>query len=125
MEKSIFIICPVRNLSEATGRRLIAYVRALEQAGHRVHWPPRDTDQHDPIGLRICRDNGRAILEADEVHVWYDKDSQGSIFDFGMLFMAAVVIGPAKRIVIANPEDVGKADGKSFQNVLLALASAD
>ena len=26
----------------------------LEKAGHKVHWPPRDVDQNDPTGLRIC-----------------------------------------------------------------------
>lgn len=120
--KSIFLICPVRNASEEVTRKTSAYLRQLEEAGHRVHWPPRDTDQDDPVGMRICGDNGRAILAADEVHVWYDKSSQGTTFDLGMTFILVEVLGWAKKVVIANPEDVGPTDGKSFQNVLLALA---
>lgn len=120
--RSIFLICPVRNASPEAIVQLRTYVAGLEQAGHRVHWPARDTAQDDPIGTRICRDNARALLAADEVHVWYDKGSQGSIFDFGMLFMATQVIGPPKRVRIANPDDVEPTEGKSFQNVLFDIA---
>lgn len=120
--KSIFLICPVRNASEEMTRKTSAYLRKLEEAGCRVHWPPRDTDQDDPVGMRICADNGRAILAADEVHVWYDKNSQGTTFDLGMTFMLVEILGLAKKVVLANPEDVAPTEGKSFQNVLLALA---
>lgn len=122
--RSVFLICPVRNTSEETTRKISAYVKKLEGEGWRVHWPPRDTAQDDPVGMRICWTNGLAILTADEVHVWYDKGSQGSVFDLGMYFMATEVLGTAKKLVIANPDDVDKADGKkSFPNVLLALAA--
>jgi len=122
--KSIFLICPVRNASKEALAAAQAYVAGLEECGHRVHWPPRDTDQDDPVGLRICRDNGRALLAADEVHVWYDPASQGSVFDFGMLFLASEIIGPKKRVVIVNPEALPPTDGKkSFQNLLRALAA--
>ena len=40
-----------------------------------------------------------------------------------MLFMASEVIGPKKNIVIVNREAVTPTEGKSFQNVLLALAA--
>jgi hypothetical protein len=124
MKKSIFLICPVRNSSEETTRKIAAYVQKLEQDGHHVHWPPRDTKQDDPVGMRICRDNGHAILLAHEVHVWYDKASQGTIFDLGMYFMATEVFGATKKLVIANPEEVDMNDGKkSFPNVLRALAA--
>ena len=121
---SIFLICPVRNVSEETTRQIAAYVSGLESQGHRVHWPPRDTDQNDPIGVKICRANGGAMARADEVHVWYDKSSQGSVFDLGMFFMMSEIYGPSRKLVIANPESVDRSDGKkSFPNVLLALAS--
>ena len=121
--KSVFLICPVRNASKEALEAANAYVSELESRGYKVHWPPRDTAQDDPVGLRICRDNGRALLAADEVHLWYDPASQGSIFDLGMLFMAAEVIGPKKKVVIVNPEALPPSDGKkSFVNVLRALA---
>lgn len=124
MKKSIFLICPVRNSSEETTQEIAAYVQKLEDAGYRVYWPTRDTKQDDPVGMRICRDNGRAILLADEVHVWYNAGSQGTVFDLGMYFMAVEVLGAPKKLVIANPWAIDKNDGKkSFPNVLLALAS--
>lgn len=124
MSRSIFLICPVRNLSEDVKARIASYVRDLEAAGCSVHWPPRDTAQDDPVGMRICRDNGFAIMRADEVHVWYDPTSQGSVFDLGMAFMLAEVIGAPKKVVIANPGDVDPDEGrKSFPNVLRALAA--
>lgn len=121
--KSVFLICPVRNASKEALDAANAYVAGLEARGYRVHWPPRDTAQDDPIGLRICRDNMRAIMAADEVHVWYDPASQGSLFDTGMMFLASEGIGPRKKIVIVNPEALPESDGKkSFVNVLRALA---
>jgi len=123
VKRSIFLICPVRGASPEVTERVRAYVAGLEADGHQVHWPPRDTAQDDPIGTRICRDNARAMLAAEEVHVWYDASSQGTIFDAGMLFMSVVMLDFWKRIVVANPEDLTPTDGKkSFNNVLLALA---
>ena len=122
--KKVFLICPVRNASEETSRAIADYVLRLEQSGHEVHWPPRDTPQDDPVGMRICNDNGTAIFGADEVHVWYDPASQGTVFDLGMTFMLTEVLGMPKKVVIANPEAVdGKSGKKSFPNVLLALAA--
>lgn len=124
MKKSVFLICPVRNSSEETTRKIAAYVQKLEQSGLDVHWPQRDTKQDDPVGMRICRDNGNAMLRAHEVHVWFDKASQGSVFDLGMYFMATEVFGASKKLVIANPEEVDPDEGKkSFPNVLRALAA--
>ena len=121
--KSVFLICPVRNASKEALDAANAYVASLEARGCHVHWPPRDTAQDDPVGLRICGDNGQAILAADEIHVWYDPASQGSIFDLGMVFMASKVIGLPKKVVIVNPEALPPSDGKkSFVNVLRALA---
>jgi len=80
----VFVICPVRS-----GNRYIEveeYVKYLEARGHTVHWPPRDTGQDDPTGYRICSDNHSAILLADEVHVAWDGESQGCLFDLGMAF---------------------------------------
>ena len=119
---SVFIICPVRNASEDVSRRLREYVQGLESQGYQVHWPPRDTVQDDPVGVGICRENGQALLAADEIHIWYDPASQGSVFDFGMFFMVSEVVAPRKRLVLINREDVPRTEGKSFQNVLLALA---
>src|SRR3989344_1010569 len=111
----IFLICPVRGITEQEKILIEQYVSDLETAGHAVHWPPRDTDQNDNAGLRICRDNRRALEEAQEIHIWWNGKSQGSVFDFGMAFALR------KKIVLANPGSIEKTEEKSFNNVLLKI----
>ena len=60
-----FLICPVRNVSAEDTAEI---VMELERQGWSVHWPHRDTDQTDPVGLRICQDNRAAIEAADVIH---------------------------------------------------------
>ena len=82
----IYIICPVRQLSENWRDGLSKYVEALEAQGHQVHFPPRDTRQNDRTGYNICTQNRKAIEEADEIHIAWDGKSKGSLFDLGMAF---------------------------------------
>ena len=83
-DMKIFVICPVRNADPEVTAAIAEAVAELEAEGHIVHWPARDTDQKDPIGNRICAVNCQAIEEADRVIIWWDPDSQGSLFDIGM-----------------------------------------
>lgn len=122
-KKKVFIICPVRKPDKETKRKIRQYVKKLEKQGCQVHWPSRDTDQKDPVGLQICKTNSQAILEADEVHIWFDPTSKGSVFDFGVYFALTQIIGYKKKLVVINRIDVLPTDRKSLQNVLLALAS--
>ena len=93
------------------------YVEQLESAGWDVHWPPRDTNQNDPIGYRICRDNYKAIYYSDVVHVVYDPTSEGSLFDLGMAFALC------KPLVVLN--DIILTEGKSFANMITAWSEQD
>jgi len=115
----IFLISPVRRVSKRERKEIEKYVAKLESQGHKVHWPERDTNQNDKIGLRICLDNKKAIEWADEIHIWWQwtkrRKSTGSLFDFGMAFALN------KPIVLANPNEVEPTPEKSFNNVLLAL----
>lgn len=106
-----FLICPVRGVKPEAQADTVA---ALEAQGFEVHWPPRDTDQNDEVGLRICRDNMRAIAAADVVHVIWDGKSQGCLFDLGVAFALGKKIEP---IIIP-----ALSDGKSFQNMIAAWA---
>jgi len=104
-----FLICPVRghDISEAQ-----ATVDKLEAEGWEVHYPPRDTDQSDPVGLQICTTNMEAIRDADAVHIIWDGKSQGSLFDLGIAFAFG------KRIIpLSLPEPT---EYKSFQNMVRA-----
>ena len=111
----VFLACPVRNVTPEQKERIDAYVAELESRGIKVHYPPRDTNQDDPTGLSILRQNIGAIYESDEFHIFYDKTSEGSKFDIGAAFILN------KRFKLANPEDVQRTQSKSFENVLLLL----
>ncbi len=112
MIKKTFLICPVRGKSMKDTEQI---VKDLESDGWEVHWPPRDTNQEDNIGLRICKDNKSAIKNADVVHVVWDGKSQGSLFDLGMAFTLNKQIIPIKL--------PPKTENKSFQNMIRALAN--
>ena len=111
----IFIICPVRGITEEEQSAIETYTRNMESEGHRVHWPPRDTNQEDSVGYRICADNYNAIIDADEIHVWWNINSQGSLFDLGMAFALQ------KKIHLINRDSIKATETKSFTNVLLYL----
>lgn len=107
--KKIFIICSVRNATDEYKAKLENYTKELEGKGHKVHLPYRDTDQ-TKRGYEICEINSRAIRFADEVHVFYSADSQGTHFDLGVAFALY------KKLVVV--EAVKYKEGKSFANMI-------
>jgi len=111
--RSTFLICPVRG---ADPKATEALVKRLEEHGWKVHWPPRDTPQNDPTGLNICCVNKDAIERAEFVHIVWDGNSQGCLFDLGMAFALG-----KKLIVVKVPPPT---QGKSFQNMMIRLAYA-
>lgn len=113
MKRKSFLICPVRGHDPL---EFLAVVKALEADAYSVHWPPRDTDQRDAIGLQICRDNAAAIAAAEVVHVVWDGVSQGCLFDLGVAFALR------KRVIAVDLP--AATDGKSFQNMVRAWAEA-
>jgi len=115
MQKKIFLICPVRNADPKTQEFLAKYVRRVERLGHKIHYPARDTNQVDSIGLRICTDNRGAIRNSDEVHILFDPTSQGTLFDIGVAFQLE------KPIRLINRHNLQFTEKKSFQNVLMTL----
>lgn len=118
----IFLISPVRNAESETQKKIAEYVASLEGAGHQVHWPIRDTKQDDPTGgYEICRTNFRGILQADEIHIWYDETSNGSKFDMGGVFMLVEMLGWKKKIVIVNDGEIVDNTTKSFYKVFKHL----
>lgn len=100
-----FLICPVRGHDP---KKLESLLLDLEKK-YVVHFPPRDTNQIDETGYRICTDNLNAIRDADIVLIVWDGKSQGGLFDAGMAFALG------KKIeIISIPE---LTEGKSFQNM--------
>lgn len=124
-KKKIFLIGPVRGADDVLQSLLDVYVMKLESLGYKVHYPTRDTEQNDPSGgYEICKTNFKAILDADEVHIWYDESSNGSKFDMGGLFMLHV-LGIRKKVVIVNKLTASTVTPgtKSFLKVMEHLAA--
>lgn len=108
----IFLICPVRNATEDQKTAMNDYITFMEDSGNEVYYPARDTNQVDNIGFRICNDNKLAIFNADEVHIFWDKDSKGSLFDLGIAFAFD------KPLHIVNLENLEITETKSFTNMI-------
>lgn len=116
--KQIFIICPVRGVTEEEKLFLNHYVNEQERKGIKVYYPPRDTDQTDPVGTEILSQNNHGIKNADEVHIYWNGKSIGSSFDFGEAYALR------KPIILINPEAIKSRiipGVKSFESVLMAL----
>jgi nucleoside 2-deoxyribosyltransferase len=107
--KKIFIICTVRGASEEYKKKLEDYVAKLESEGCEVHLPHRDTNQ-EASGLNICNQNAEAIASSNEVHIFYNPDSQGTHFDMGVAFAYG------RKIVVVESIEFGP--GKSFARML-------
>lgn len=132
MPRSVYLICPVRNVSPEVSTATALYVAGLEAQGYKVHYPPRDVDQtNDDGGIRIVAQHLIAMMLCNEVHVWWDDKSYGCHFDLGMAAMLMVIQHvramqtpkaenlPILKIVSAN--NVQLVPEKSFQNVLYAM----
>lgn len=117
--KKIYIICPVRKLNEKEKNKILDYVNNLEKQGHQVKCPFRDTNQNDEIGLRIVEEHTQGILWANEIHIWWNPNSEGSVWDLAQTYLAMKIM--AKKLVLINPENIEITPHKSFTNVLIAI----
>ena len=108
----IVMICPVRG---GTPQLVENYVVSMEAAGHTVYFPPRDTPQDDSTGYDICLRMAQAIRLADEVRVWFDPASQGTLWDLG----GAFILGKPMKL-INDPEDIAE---KSYLKVVKEIAA--
>jgi nucleoside 2-deoxyribosyltransferase len=107
----IFLICPVRNITNEFRQAIETQVAFLESQGHQVYYPTRDTNQSNS-SIEICNDNCFAIQNADIVYIIWDGKSQGCLFDLGVAFALAK---PIHTIIGYTPP---KSSEKSFQNLM-------
>jgi nucleoside 2-deoxyribosyltransferase len=106
----IFVICPVRNATESQKQDITEWIEEVKKDGHEVYYPAIHTNQNDSRGLRICKDNRKAIEDADMLAIYYVEDSTGSLFDLGMAFSLR------KPLITINI--VPETEKKSFKNVI-------
>ena len=88
-----------------------AHALDMKDAGYDVRIPKFDDYHLDE--LQICKRNVEDIKWADEVHVFWDQRSTGTIFDFG----AAFALGKKIKLVFINQ--------KTFLNVMRWYADSD
>jgi nucleoside 2-deoxyribosyltransferase len=111
----IYIICPVRNATKEQTEKLKEYKKSLLLDGHEVYYPADDNPYEESdnlIGYIICEENRRAIAEADEIHIFWDATSTGTLFDLGMAFALY------KPLKIVNYDELKFTPQKSFTNMI-------
>ena len=86
-ENKIFLICPVRNATEEQKGWIENFVKGKCCEGYTIHAPHLHTVQTDLFGgYAICKQNAEATASSDEVDVYYDQNSTGSVFDLGVAY---------------------------------------
>ena len=65
--------------------KMLAWKRLREADGDTVSIPAFD-DKPTLDDIGVCEYNRKLIEDADEVHLFWDQRSTGTIFDFGMCF---------------------------------------
>jgi len=107
----IFIICPVRKITEHQKIEIDEYINKMINDGNEVH-SYKNVEQNDISGgLNICQAHKLAMKDCDEVHVFFDQTSTGAHFDFGMAFAFN------KKIKLIKTYQ-NTPEGKSYQKVL-------
>ncbi|MGA3020608.1 MAG: nucleoside 2-deoxyribosyltransferase [Candidatus Micrarchaeales archaeon] len=110
----VFIISPVRNMTDEEQSITTNYIAGLKQANVDVYYPPVNTDQSDPRGLRICEQNREGIRGSQKVIIYWNRRSEGSAFDYGMAFALR------KPIQLMNKTDSQEEKAKDcFERMLL------
>ena len=112
--KKVFLICPVRNATEEQITFMSNYKKSLKEDGVMLYYPAEDNPYEltDNVGYQICRENLKHIINADEIHIFWDATSTGTLFDLGAAFALN------KKIFIINPKDVVRTPTKSFSNMI-------
>jgi hypothetical protein len=111
-KEKIYLICPVRNITDEQKREIDEYVAYQERLGNEVHYPPRDVDQTDATGWNICAQHRQAMKGCTRTDVFWDSQSSGSHFDLGMAFMMEEM--PVKIVKAYRPDN----EGKSFLKMM-------
>ena len=106
----MYILCPVRNVSDEQKEQIEKYIEQLEADGHTVH-SYQDVNQDDPTGYGIVMGHLAGMKACDEVHVFWDVKSSGSHCDLGM------ALALDKRIVLVEcfEDNEGKSYWKAMQ----------
>jgi len=108
MKKKAYLICPVTKLK---AREKAEIEKALRKYRREYNiYIPYNTDQTSTAKEIFLR-NRVAMYRSQMVFFWYNKTSEGSIFDFGMAYALT------RPVIVLNK--LTRTDYASFINVLL------
>ena len=111
--KKIFLICPVRNATEIQRKWIENYVIKKNIDGYTIHAPHLHTRQTDLFGgYTICIQNANALASSNEIDIYYDQKSTGSIFDLGVAYALH------KPLKILNKEEIVFNKSDSIDNII-------
>ena len=97
----IFLICPVRNATEEQRKWIENFTKERINEGYRIHAPHLHTRQTDLFGgYAICMQNAEAVATSEEIDIYYDQTSTGSVFDLGVAYALH------KPLKLLNSEDI-------------------
>lgn len=101
VENKIFLICPVRNATDEQRKWIEDFAREKYEDGYTIHAPHLHTRQTDLFGgYAICKQNAEAVASSQEIDIYYDQSSTGSVFDLGVAYALH------KPLRLLNKEDI-------------------
>ncbi len=87
IDNKIFLICPVRNATDEQRKWIEDFVHDKYSEGYTIHAPHLHTRQTDLFGgYAICKQNAEAVASSQEIDIYYDQSSTGSVFDLGVAY---------------------------------------
>ena len=97
----IFLICPVRNATDSQKKWIENFVEEKYNEGYIIHAPHLHTVQSDLFGgYAICKQNAIAVATSEEIDIYYDQSSTGSVFDLGVAYALN------KPLVLLNQNEI-------------------
>lgn len=101
IDNKIFLICPVRNATDNQKQWIENFVKEKYTEGYIIHAPHLHTVQSDLFGgYAICRQNANAVATSEEIDIYYDQSSTGSVFDLGVAYALS------KPLVLLNKDEI-------------------
>ena len=87
IDNKIFLICPVRNATDEQRKWIEDFAREKQYDGYTIHAPHLHTRQIDLFGgYAVCKQNAEAVASSQEIDIYYDQSSTGSVFDLGVAY---------------------------------------
>lgn len=113
IENKIFLICPVRNATPEQRKWIENFVYEKYNNGYIIHAPHLHTRQSDLFGgYAICKQNALAVATSNEINIYYDQTSTGSVFDLGVAYALN------KPLVLLNKEQIEFNDNNAIDNIV-------